>query len=262
MIPKIIHYCWFGKGLMPRSQKDCIKEWKRLMPNYTIMRWDESNFDPELCLYTSVAYKQKKYAFVSDVCRLQALSRLGGIYLDTDVELFQPLDTFLNCNFFSGVELYRDFFDENVAKQYLLPDGSPKSPNTDIPHFELLTSTMGSCPDNPVINSMLHSYLSLEGLDHNANLRQYVIFDRLLPRTLVPYGFRYIDQTQHLDNDMVVYATGTFGYRFSTNPKHTVSYHHNATTWDHSKWSKFARLRYFLDQMGLKKMWHRPMKQS
>ena len=45
MIPKIIHYCWFGKGLMPKSQRDCIKNWKKLMPDYQIMRWDESNFD-------------------------------------------------------------------------------------------------------------------------------------------------------------------------------------------------------------------------
>ena len=92
MIPKIIHYCWFGKGLMPKSQRDCIKGWKRLMPDYQIIRWDESNFDLDSFPLAKYACEVKKYALASDVCRYNVLSEHGGIYLDTDVEVFQRFD--------------------------------------------------------------------------------------------------------------------------------------------------------------------------
>lgn len=100
MIPKIIHYCWFGKGLMPKSQQDCIKSWKKMLPDYKIMRWDESTFDYNTYSASRYAYQVKKYALVSDVCRYNVLHEYGGIYLDTDVEVFQKFDQYLNATFF------------------------------------------------------------------------------------------------------------------------------------------------------------------
>ena len=253
MIPRIIHYCWFGRGLMPQSHRDCIKGWQRLMPDYTFMRWDESNFDPEQSNYTSIAYSQKKYAFVADVARLHALLKYGGVYLDTDVELYQRLDSFLNCNFFSGVEIYNDFYSEDIAGKYLNPDGTPLVSGTDVPHLEILTSTIGSCPNNDVIRQLCEHYHSIKLPSSTVELRQYVIFDRLVARVLVPYGFRYKDKTQYLDDEMIVYGTGTFGYRFSPNANYTVSYHHNATSWDRSTWTFKSRVTFLLDQMRLLK---------
>ena len=104
MIPKIIHYCWFGKGLMPQSQKKCIEGWKKLMPDYAIMRWDESSFDLERFPLAKYACEVKKYALASDVCRYNVLSKYGGIYLDTDVEILRPFDDLLNVDFFIGFE--------------------------------------------------------------------------------------------------------------------------------------------------------------
>jgi hypothetical protein len=104
MIPKIIHYCWFGKGLMPQSQKKCIEGWKKLMPDYQFMLWDESTFNVNICDFTVAAYKKKKYAYVADVARLYALSEYGGIYLDTDVEVFKSFDDLLGCHAFVGFE--------------------------------------------------------------------------------------------------------------------------------------------------------------
>ena len=114
MIPKIIHYCWFGHGLMPQTQSDYIRQWQQLMPDWKFMRWDERNFDPDYCPYTAEAYRQKKWAFVSDVARLQALSQIGGVYLDTDVELFSSLEQFLDNRLFSAVELYPDDFEREL----------------------------------------------------------------------------------------------------------------------------------------------------
>lgn len=95
MIPKIIHYCWFGRGEMPRLMKKCIKSWKRYCPDWQIIQWNEENFDVNSTVWTSQAYGAKKYAFVSDYVRLKALHEMGGIYLDTDVQLIKPLEAYL-----------------------------------------------------------------------------------------------------------------------------------------------------------------------
>ena len=101
-IPKIIHYCWFGGNPMPDSFQKCIDSWKQVMPEYEIVCWDESNFDLTSVPFVSEAAEMKKWAFVSDYVRLYALYYQGGIYLDTDVEIVQPLDRFLMHSFFSG----------------------------------------------------------------------------------------------------------------------------------------------------------------
>lgn len=105
MIPKIIHYCWFGRGQMPELVLRCISSWKKYLPDYEIMLWNEDNFDVESYQYASDAYKAKKFAFVADVCRLYVLDQIGGVYLDTDVEFIKPMpDTFLNDVAFTAFE--------------------------------------------------------------------------------------------------------------------------------------------------------------
>lgn len=95
MIPKVIHYCWFGNNNKPDLVKRCIESWKAYLPEYEIKEWNESNFDVNCCIYVKQAYEAKKWAFVSDVARLWIIYNEGGIYLDTDVELFNNLDEFL-----------------------------------------------------------------------------------------------------------------------------------------------------------------------
>lgn len=98
MIPKIIHYCWFGGNPLPPLAQKCIKSWKKYCPDYEIIRWDESNFDVNCNAYCRTMYEQKKWAFLTDYVRLKAVYEHGGIYLDTDVELRKPLDSLLpNC---------------------------------------------------------------------------------------------------------------------------------------------------------------------
>lgn len=92
MIPKVIHYCWFGRGPKPEKIQKCIDSWSKIMPDYEIKEWDEDNWDVRKHLYTSQAYDVKKYAFVSDYARYDILFNNGGIYLDTDVELLKSLD--------------------------------------------------------------------------------------------------------------------------------------------------------------------------
>lgn len=103
-IPKIIHYCWFGGAPLPDRLIRCIESWRKFCPDYKIIRWDESNFDYHKYQYTEQAYQAKKWAFVSDVARLDVVYEYGGFYLDTDVELIKSLDALTKEKAFMGFE--------------------------------------------------------------------------------------------------------------------------------------------------------------
>lgn len=142
MIPKKIHYCWFGRNPKPKLVEKCIKSWQRFCPDFEIIEWNEDNFDvasaPE---YVRQAYAHKKWAFVSDYVRLRAMTDQGGIYLDTDVELVKSLTPYLKHRAFGGFEsaqsictavmaceagfpLFREFLAHYYEMTFLNPDGS------------------------------------------------------------------------------------------------------------------------------------------
>lgn len=104
MIQKVIHYCWFGDKELPEREKYCLKTWKKVLPDYQIKLWNESNSDLSECEYVKQAYEKKYYAFVSDYIRIKMLYQYGGIYLDTDVEVLNKFDHLLNEKAFLGFE--------------------------------------------------------------------------------------------------------------------------------------------------------------
>lgn len=137
MIPKVIHYCWFGGNPLPKSAQKCIASWKKYLPDYEIKEWNESNFDVNIIPYTAEAYKAKKYAFVSDYARFWILYKYGGLYFDTDVEVIKNMDDIIAKGPFMGCEneakagatpaqlgLYGEILDIYKDKHYILPDGT------------------------------------------------------------------------------------------------------------------------------------------
>jgi len=141
MIPKIIHYVWFGGNPLPDDAVRCIDSWRRFCPDYEIKEWNESNFDVASMPYTEEAYKARKFAFVADYVRLYALYYEGGIYMDTDVEVLKSLDPLLPNLAFSGFEdtnsvstgimasekggkWAKDNMEYYHGKHFLKPDGS------------------------------------------------------------------------------------------------------------------------------------------
>jgi mannosyltransferase OCH1-like enzyme len=140
-IPKVIHYCWFGGKEKPKIVKKCINSWYRNLPGYEIKEWNEQNFDTSSNPYVKGAYESKKFAFVSDYVRVYALYNFGGIYLDTDVEVFKLFDNLLHHDSFWGFEqenyigtstigaakknqLIRVFLDSYEGKTFLNKDGT------------------------------------------------------------------------------------------------------------------------------------------
>lgn len=141
MIPKKIHYCWFGGSPKPELAQKCITSWEKYCPDYEIIEWNETNFDVLMNDYTREAYEAKKWAFVSDVARLYVLVTEGGIYMDTDVEVLRPLDDLLGYEAVSGFEsetqiptglmacregfpLFEELLKEYDAEHFLMKDGS------------------------------------------------------------------------------------------------------------------------------------------
>ena len=104
MIPKVIHYCWFGRNPLPDSALKCIESWKKYLPDYEIVQWNEDNFDVNSIPYVAEAYAARKYAFVSDYARFYVLYNQGGVYFDTDVEAVAPLDDILEKGPYMGME--------------------------------------------------------------------------------------------------------------------------------------------------------------
>ena len=122
-IPKILHFCWFGKGKYPELVEKCIATWKSLFPDFEFICWDEDNSPFDKYPFAKEALEKKKWAFVSDVARLHALYYEGGIYLDTDIEMLKSLDKFLENVFFSEsvrlLKKYKIQFDAILIKDRL-----------------------------------------------------------------------------------------------------------------------------------------------
>ena len=130
MIPKIIHYCWFGGNELSELAERCIESWKRYCPDYKIIEWNESNFDLDCSDFVKEAYQAKKWAFVSDYARLKIIYDHGGIYLDTDVEVIKPLFSYIYLQIlykFNFVYYFSNFiifiillFLQNLLRLYLI----------------------------------------------------------------------------------------------------------------------------------------------
>lgn len=209
MIPKIIHYCWFGRGEMPKLMKKCMKSWRKLCPDWQIIQWNEDNFDVDSTLWTKQAYEARKFAFVSDYVRLKALYEMGGVYLDTDIELKKPLTPYLEHQAFVGFEN-----DTSVA-----------------------TCVIGAQASHPVIKAWLDTYTGksyrVDGKD-NTVPNVVMVTNDLCARGLV------IDNTRQSVDGVEVYPQTWFCPQNHEGEnrkksKNTVSIHHFTSTWRTAK---------------------------
>lgn len=230
MIPKIIHYCWFGRGEIPPIIRWCIDGWKKIMPNYEYKLWNEDNFDVYSTEWTRTAYEAKKYAFVADYVRLYALCTEGGIALDADMKVLKPFDKFLKYSFVSAIELnptkalqHRNEIDTNT----LLP--LQYEENVRNLGMTVAAGVMMSIPQHPYIESCLSFYNSHSfSLDNMMNL----ILNGIIARKAEDFGFRYTAAQQYLkEYDMIIYEPDVFVFNSLHLNSNTYAIHLGANSW-------------------------------
>lgn len=207
-IPKIIHYCWFGGGEKPPIFERCIASWRRVLPEYEIMEWNESKFDVSRVEYVRQAYDCHMYAFVSDYVRLIALKQFGGIYLDTDVEVLKPLDSLL-CN-----QVFLGYEESGGVNPGLI---------------------MGSAPQHPFLDELIQYYEKNTFIDKNGCMNTYTTVNNATD-VLVKHGLIVNpDKTSNV-NGVMVYSKAHFcpdeqARASNSYSEVTFTVHHYAATW-------------------------------
>lgn len=213
-IPKILHYVWFGGNPLGALEEDCVASWRETMPDWRIIRWDESNFDIAAApLYVRQAYEAKKFAFVSDYVRLWVLEQYGGVYVDTDVKVLKSYEPLLNDTAFIG-------FEESKAH---LPG----------------TCVMGCEPHCQWVKDMLSVYDGVEFILPDGRLDLTTNVQRL-GKVLISKGFVPDGKAQYLlDYGLRIYSHDYFSPITSTHvmrkTKNTYSIHYFASSWRDGK---------------------------
>lgn len=206
MIPKVIHYCWFGGNPLPGDVKKCIASWKKYCPEYEIKRWDESNFDVNCHPFVKAAYEAKVWAFVSDYARLKVVYENGGIYLDTDVELIKSLDALLKNPCYIGIQY----------NGYLCNTGLG----------------FGAVKFSPVVHTMMEKYNSIA---FSIDKRNDFACPLLNNDVICTLGYKKSNDPVHL-KDVTVYPPRYFdpypsGVSENLMTSETISIHHYSATW-------------------------------
>lgn len=182
MIPKIIHYCWFGGNKLPENVKECIESWEKECPDYKIVRWDESNYNINKNNYTRLAYRNKKWAFLTDYARLDILYREGGIYLDTDVKLIKSMTPLIKEGAFMAFEQ----------------------------RGRVNTGIGFACePGNPIVGENKRYYEEKKFVDRRG---QFVpeICVKITTKILINHGLKYENNTVQKLNGITVYPSTYF----------------------------------------------------
>ena len=208
MIPKIIHYCWFGGNPKSKLINKCMKSWKKYCPDYEIIEWNESNFDVNCCDYVREAYEAKKWAFVTDYVRIWALNTYGGIYLDTDVEIKKNIDKFLEHSAFTGFE------------------------RNDLP----FTAVYGSEPQHNFSNTILSHYENRHFIlpDGSFDLTTNTLF---ITRLLIQkYNIVLNNETQTFPDGLIIYSNDYFCPKSFTDNRVYKTKNTHAIHWFNASW--------------------------
>ena len=214
MIPKVIHYCWFGRNPLPLLAEKCIASWKKFLPDYEIKEWNEDNFDVNIIPYTTEAYKAKKYAFVSDYARFWILYHHGGLYFDTDVEVIKNMDDIIERGPFMGCEKL-----ENSSNSVAVAPGLG----------------LGVNPGLGLYRELLDKYATLHFLKEDGSLNQKTIVS-YTTELLQEKGLRGLPNDVEFCGGVYIYPSEYFCPKDYYTGKihitpHTVSIHHYDASW-------------------------------
>lgn len=227
MIPKIVHYCWFGRGPLPKLAVRCIESWERFFPDYEIKEWNEDNFDVNSIPYTREAYEAGRYAFVSDYARFWVLYHYGGVYFDTDVEVIKPMGDIIERGPFMGVEV--------PAREQESPKVAPGL-------------GLGANPGLSLYKAVLDYYSSLSfyNPDGSQNLQTVVSH---VTGILEAYGLKPVNEIQQVEG-IWIYTMDYFNPLDSLTGKLTITENTRSIHWYMNSWSGSSRFYMWLSRMS------------
>lgn len=206
MIPKIIHYCWFGRGEKPKLAQKCIASWKKYCPDFEIIEWNEENFEIEKYPYAKYCYDNQKWAFLSDFARLVVVHEYGGVYFDTDVEMIKTLGELLTYEAFYGFE-------------------NNEKVNTG--------QGFGAVPKHETVEAMLQKYYELR-INNQGNF-PLVVCPALNTEALLPMGLVLNGRFQKVNGAVILPVDYLNPYDDPTGrlnkTKNTVSIHWYSKSW-------------------------------
>ncbi len=217
-IPKIIHICWLSDDPFPANIQECIDSWKRVLPDYEIMKWDRKRFDVESVPYVKEAYEARKYAFCADYIRIYALYHYGGIYLDSDVMVYKSFDPFMNLHSFSSVEFHAYFLYAHISNKKERLVG-------------IEAAVLGAEKGASWLKDVLDYY---EGRHFTLNSKK--LKNNIMPRVIArvlhsKYGFEYCPVFQRLSNGMEIYPAEVFSSKRADGCPIKYSTHLGANSW-------------------------------
>lgn len=248
-IPKVIHYCWFGKNPLSALAIKCINSWKKYCPDYEIKEWNETNFNIQICPYTQEAYQEKKWAFVSDYARFWILYNYGGLYFDTDVELIKPVSHIITKGSFMGTEPGLNC-DAHVVNPPNIDDISD-------PKLKIAPGLgLGAEPGLELYAEILEFYESIKFLNLDGTRNQTTVVE-YVTKLLINHGWTESYKIQCI-RGIYVYPPDYFCPKsyftgLLTITENTVSIHHYEASWFSAIEKKiFLIERKFNDKLGLK----------
>lgn len=233
MIPKVIHYCWFGNKPISSSLKVCMNSWKEILPDYEWRLWDLNSFDVNSLPWTKEAYEAGAMAFVADYVRLYALYTEGGIYMDTDVLVKRSFDPLLSDGFFTAIEWHPEMIEaDELADKRLAPDGTNNFPGTRVPGVGLLSAILGAEKHHPFIKTAMEFYENHHFIQEDGSWYIKEIAPDVLALAAEKYGLKYLkDTTQEIDERMKIYPTTLLGAAYTQTTKESYAVHLSKGSW-------------------------------
>lgn len=218
---KIIHYVWLG-GEKSKLAKYCIRTWKRNLPDWKIIEWNENNFDTKKYPFVLEAIEKKKYAFAADFIRLKVLEQYGGVYMDTDVEVIHDFSRFLHASFVSSIQILRKV-SWNSLQNDVTVDGILKKTGAHVTFIGLQAGFMYSMPQHPFLRRVITNIYHDGQMHFDSKDTPFsdMVIDYLLMNYLQKeYHMKYRDEVQRLADDILIYDSGVFSvnrtYSFCT----------------------------------------------
>lgn len=261
MIPKILHYCWLSKDPLPMEARECIKSWRKYMPDWELRLWDMERFDVQSVPFVSEAVAARKWAFAADYIRVYALYTEGGVYLDSDVLVRKKMDFVLDNRAFSAVEFFPHLAEKAWGDGLVSKNGEKLVPEAKIHGIQIQAAILGAEKGHPFFKECMEYYNSRHFTTESDGVpREDQISPIVMAGIAEKYGFKYVDREQDLAEGFKLYPSTMFAAQPYLMRPEAVAVHCCNASWrtvqsQTGRWVSNAktRIKALLGRLGLRR---------